>query len=48
MTCGHCVGSVSAQLGAVPGVSEVDVDLAPGQVRTPSDQPDRRAGPRRR
>lgn len=39
MTCGHCVGSVSAKLGAVPGVCEVDVDLASGQVRVSLDQP---------
>ena len=39
MTCGHCVGSVSAELGAVPGVSQGDVDLASGHVRVTSDQP---------
>ena len=39
MTCGHCVGSVSAELGAVPGVSQVDVDLASGNVRVTSEQP---------
>lgn len=39
MTCGHCVGSVSAELRAVPGVSQVDVDLDSGHVRVTSDQP---------
>lgn len=30
MTCGHCVASVSEELGAIDGVSAVDVDLVPG------------------
>ncbi|WP_214411540.1 heavy-metal-associated domain-containing protein [Sphaerisporangium fuscum] len=32
MTCGHCVSSVSAEIGQVPGVTGVDVDLAAGAV----------------
>src|SRR4051812_34326423 len=32
MTCGHCVSSVSAQIGKVEGVSGVQVDLAAGAV----------------
>ncbi|WP_248963208.1 heavy-metal-associated domain-containing protein [Sphaerisporangium perillae] len=32
MTCGHCVSSVSAQIGKVEGVSDVQVDLAGGAV----------------
>ena len=28
MTCGHCVGAVRAEIGRVPGVSAVEVDLA--------------------
>ncbi len=32
MTCAHCVASVSAEVGAVPGVRAVDVDLASGRV----------------
>ena len=42
MTCGHCVASVEAELRAVPGVSDVTVDLTPGgtsQVTVTSDQP---------
>ena len=27
MTCGHCVTAVTEELSALPGVSEVDVDL---------------------
>jgi len=32
MTCGHCVGSVSSEVGKVSGVSSVDVDLESGRV----------------
>ena len=32
MSCGHCVGSVTEAVGAVPGVDRVDVDLARGLV----------------
>jgi copper ion binding protein len=39
MTCGHCVSSVSAEVGALPGVNEVDVDLATGAVTVTSEQP---------
>lgn len=28
MTCGHCIGSVEKALRAVPGVTDVAVDLA--------------------
>ena len=27
MTCGHCVNAVKTEVGAVPGVVTVDVDL---------------------
>ncbi|MYM19360.1 hypothetical protein GSY69_05095 [Brevibacterium sp. 5221] len=30
MTCEHCVRAVSQELGALPGVESVDVDLVPG------------------
>lgn len=30
MTCGHCASSVSAELEALDGVSDVDVDLVAG------------------
>jgi copper chaperone len=39
MTCGHCVNAVSTEVGALPGVREVDVDLATGGVTVTSDQP---------
>lgn len=32
MTCGHCVQAVSTEVGAVPGVAEVAVDLDSGRV----------------
>ena len=39
MTCGHCVQAVSREVGALPGVEAVDVDLATGAVRVTSEQP---------
>jgi copper chaperone len=39
MTCGHCVGSVQAEVGALAGVSRVDVDLATGAVTVTSELP---------
>lgn len=39
MTCGHCVSSVQTEVGALPGVSEVRVDLASGAVTVSSEQP---------
>ncbi|MDH2430540.1 cation transporter [Sphaerisporangium sp. TRM90804] len=32
MTCGHCVSSVTEEVGAVDGVTGVEVDLATGRV----------------
>ena len=32
MTCDHCARSVSAEVGALPGVTDVHVDLPSGQV----------------
>lgn len=32
MTCEHCVATVSAEVGALAGVSGVDVDLASGEL----------------
>lgn len=43
MTCGHCVRAVTEELGAVPGVAEVDVDLASGHVTLTGDEPPPRA-----
>ncbi|MET8306235.1 copper ion binding protein [Micromonospora sp. NPDC005173] len=39
MTCGHCVSAVSAEVGTITGVSDVQVDLATGRVTVNSDQP---------
>ena len=39
MTCGHCVSAVSEEVGQVPGVTAVDVDLASGRVTVTSDTP---------
>ncbi|KXK58237.1 copper-transporting ATPase [Micromonospora rosaria] len=39
MTCGHCVQAVSTEVGAVDGVSDVQVDLASGRVTVTSDRP---------
>lgn len=32
MTCGHCVGAVTKELGAIDGVESVEVALVPGGV----------------
>lgn len=32
MSCGHCVASISASVGKVPGVQGVDVDLGTKRV----------------
>ena len=32
MTCGHCVSSVTEEVGALDGVRTVDVDLPTGRV----------------
>lgn len=37
MTCGHCVHAVSTEVGGLPGVQKVDVDLATGEVTVTSD-----------
>ncbi|MEV0425446.1 cation transporter [Micromonospora sp. NPDC050495] len=39
MTCGHCVNSVSTEVGAIPGVTDVQVDLATGRVTVNSESP---------
>jgi copper ion binding protein len=38
MTCEHCVQAVSREVGALPGVEAVDVDLVAGVVRVTSRQ----------
>ena len=37
MTCDHCARSVSAEVGALPGVTDVHVDLPSGQVAVTSE-----------
>lgn len=34
LTCGHCVGAVSAEISALPGVETVAVDLVAGGIST--------------
>lgn len=36
MTCGHCVASVTEEIGELAGVASVDVVLATGQVTVTS------------
>jgi copper chaperone len=33
MSCGHCANAVRAEISKLPGVTDVDVDVAAGQVR---------------
>ncbi|MGE2736695.1 heavy-metal-associated domain-containing protein [Mycolicibacterium vaccae] len=39
MTCSGCANSVRAELKAVPGVVDVDIDLSNGTVTINSDAP---------
>ena len=39
MTCGHCVSSVTEEVGQIAGVTGVDVDLKTGRVTVTSDAP---------
>ncbi len=39
MTCSHCVNSVSSEVKQIPGVTDVQVDLAGGAVTVTSEQP---------
>ncbi len=39
MTCGHCVSSVKEEVGEVPGVTGVDVELESGLLTVHSDNP---------
>ncbi|WBB77811.1 copper ion binding protein [Micromonospora sp. WMMD882] len=39
MTCGHCVSSITKEVGALDGVSDVRVDLPAGQVTVTSETP---------
>ena len=33
MSCEHCANAVRAEVGGLPGVTEVDVDVVAGKVR---------------
>jgi copper ion binding protein len=39
MTCGHCVNSVSSEVGRLAGVTNVLVDLTSGAVTVTSEVP---------
>jgi copper ion binding protein len=39
MTCGHCVASVTEEIGEIAGVTGVVVDLPTGAVTVTSDRP---------
>ena len=39
MTCGHCVSSVTEEVGELPGVQQIDVELATGAVTVTSESP---------
>jgi copper ion binding protein len=39
MTCGHCVASVQEEVGAIAGVSGVEVVLETGAVTVTSESP---------
>jgi copper ion binding protein len=39
MTCGHCVAAVEQEVGRIPGVTGVEVDLATGAVVIASEAP---------
>jgi copper chaperone len=38
MTCDHCARAVSTEIGSIPGVDKVHVDLPTGQVRITADR----------
>jgi copper ion binding protein len=39
MTCGHCVAAVQSEVGALDGVTAVEVDLPTGEVVVTSTHP---------
>ncbi|MET8158306.1 cation transporter [Sphaerisporangium sp. NPDC005289] len=39
MTCGHCVSSVKEEVGEVPGVTGVEVELSTGLLTVDSESP---------
>jgi copper chaperone CopZ len=39
MTCGHCASAVTEEVTKIPGVTDVDVDVAAGRVTVRSTGP---------
>ena len=39
MTCGHCVSAVQKEIGSLPGVTGVEVELDTGTVRIAANPP---------
>lgn len=39
MTCEHCVSAVQKEVGSLPGVTGVEVELGTGTVRVTADPP---------
>lgn len=39
MSCQHCIDAVTAEVGRIAGVEQVEVDLAAGTVRVTSSEP---------
>lgn len=39
MSCGHCAGSVAAEVTKIPGVAEVAVDVVAGRITVASADP---------
>jgi copper ion binding protein len=39
MSCEHCVRAVTGELGGLPGVRDIRIDLATGAVTVASDAP---------
>ncbi|GAA0393075.1 hypothetical protein Acor_63260 [Acrocarpospora corrugata] len=39
MTCGHCASSVREEVGGIPGVTAVNVDLPTGLLTVTADSP---------
>ena len=39
MTCGHCVNAVTQEVGALPDVTDVHVEVASGDVTVTSTRP---------
>jgi copper chaperone len=38
MSCEHCARAIRAEIGQLPGVTQVDVDVAAGTVRISGEQ----------